>query len=104
MWWKIYFWLFTPLSLIIFALTYKGSDYLGIFIILAAISALHAIAFDDYTIPKQLWKIAFWVIVIGLILALVLSKLSITAQNLMVNLPFLPVFYAVYKLAFKRRY
>jgi hypothetical protein len=102
--WKIYFWIFTPLSLIALALTYQRSDYLSILVILAAITALHAIAFDDFTIPKQLWQIAFWIIIAVVILAWALSNLTITIEGLVINLPFLPVIYAVYRLAFKRKF
>ena len=107
MFWKIYFWIFTPLSLILLVLNLtddRGINLLNNLVVLGAIAALHAIAFNDFTIPKQLWKIVFWSILAGLIISLFFYRSSFTPLGLIINLPFLPIIYAIYKLAFKRKF
>ncbi len=121
MWWKFYFWFYIVLTIVsllwFYGLTETVTlgDLLSIMISVLAAIGLYGYVFNKKTFPSKLWKIIFWVLILGLVYGI----LSFTALKDTISLPeilyttlpeisfggylfgtliTLPAYFAIYKL------
>lgn len=122
MWWKIYFWIYTILTVpgIIFIYGKLSEwllvDALEVGTSIAAILALYSYVYKKKIFSRSVWQIFFWVSVasstieilykytaFNFLSSLLESRMVTSGQEILLGIALsLPIYYAAYQLAYKK--